>query len=159
VAGSRVHDRQLLTIGAVCAAGGAYFILVGLGLAPPPSKINGPMWLSTCVGLVFLAGSVMVLVRGWLGVRDSEELPVDAPRALVALQWLAVVACCGGLASAATWVAFGEGSRQFVLPLPLPGDYGELLGRAAFGLGAIMSWMIALAMAHIGMKKLFNREG
>ena len=99
---SRVHDRQLLAIGAICAAGGAYFILVGLGLAPPPTTINGPLWLSTCVGLVFLAGSVMVLVRGWLGVADSQDLPDDAPRVLIALQWIAVVACCAGLATAGT---------------------------------------------------------
>jgi hypothetical protein len=112
VAGSRVHDRQLLAIGAVCAAGGIYFILVGLSLMPPPGKINGPMWLSTCVGLVFFAGGAMVLVRGWLGVADSQDLPADAPRALVAVQWLAVVACVIGLATAATWIAFGAGERH-----------------------------------------------
>ena len=104
------HDPQLLVIGTVCAAAGVYFVLVGCGLAPPPSKINGPQWLATCVGMVFLAGGVTVLVRGWLNVPDQQDLPADAPRALVALQWIAVVACCAALASAGTWVAFGGGA-------------------------------------------------
>ena len=39
---ARAHDWRLLAIGAGCTAGGIYFVLVGLGLAPPPSKINGP---------------------------------------------------------------------------------------------------------------------
>ena len=60
---SRPHDYALLTIGAACAAGGLYFMLVGFDLAPSPSKINGPLWLAICVGLVFLAGGAMVLVR------------------------------------------------------------------------------------------------
>jgi hypothetical protein len=158
VPGSRVHDRQLLAIGAVCAAGGVYFILVGLGLAPPPSKINGPMWLSSCVGLVFLAGGAMVLVRGWLGVPDSQDLPDDAPRTLIALQWIAVVACCAGLATAGTWVAFGEGERHFVLPLPVWGSLAEYLGRAAFGLGALLAWLIAALVARAGAKKVFQRR-
>jgi uncharacterized membrane protein YedE/YeeE len=156
VPSSRVHDRQLLAIGAVCAAGGVYFILVGLGLMPPPSKINGPRWLSSCLGLVFLAGGAMVLVRGWLGVADSQELPDDAPRALIALQWIAVVACCAGLATAGTWVAFGEGERHFVLPLPVWGSLAEYLGRAAFGLGALLAWLVAALMARQGVKKVFG---
>jgi hypothetical protein len=89
----RQHDRALLAIGAICAGGGLYFVLAGFGLAPPPGKINGPVWLSACLGLVFLAGGVMVLVRGWLAVPDAQrELPEDAPRALIALQWIATVA-------------------------------------------------------------------
>jgi uncharacterized membrane protein YedE/YeeE len=135
-----------------------YFILVGFGLTPPPSKINGPMWLSTCVGLVFLAGGAMVLVRGWLGVADSQELPDDAPRALIALQWIAVVACCAGLATAGTWVAFGEGERHFVLPLPVWGSLAEYIGRAAFGFGALLAWLIAALMARQAVKKVFGSK-
>ncbi len=43
-----------LAIGAARAAGGIYFVLVGFGFAPPPSRINGPQWLATCDGLVFV---------------------------------------------------------------------------------------------------------
>lgn len=155
---SRVHDRQLLAIGAVCAAGGVYFILVGFGVAPPPSKINGPLWLSTCVGLVFLAGSAMVLVRGWLGVTDSQDLPADAPRALIAAQWIAVVACCAGLAVAGTWVAFGPGERHFVLPILAWGSWAEAIGRVAFGLGALIAWLIAALMARQAARTLFGGQ-
>jgi hypothetical protein len=158
VAVARIQDRQLLVIGAVCAAGGVYFLLAGCGLAPPPGKINGPQWLAACVGLVFLAGGVMVLVRGALGVRDQDDLPADAPRALVALQWLAVVAACAGLAVAATWVAFGEGQRHFVLPLPVWGALAEYVGRAAFGLGAVLAWFITAAFAHAGAKRVFGAQ-
>lgn len=155
---ARSHDPQLLAIGTVCAAGGVYFVLVGLGLAPPPSKINGPQWLATCVGLVFLAGGVMVLVRGWLAVPDQQELPADAPRALVALQWIAVVACCAGLASAGTWVAFGAGTRHFVMPLPIWGSLAEYVGRGLFGFGAIISWIVTAAFAHKGARQVFGKK-
>ncbi len=101
MAGQRTHDRQLLVIGSACAALGLYFVLVGLGLAPAPSKINGPQWPATCVGLVFLAGAVMVLVRGWLNLPGAQDVPADAPRALLALELIAVVAYCAGLVSAA----------------------------------------------------------
>lgn len=156
---SSAHDRSLLAIGAACAAGGVYFVLVGFGTLPPPSKINGPLWLSICVGLVFLAGGVMVLVRGWLNVPDAQDLPADAPRALIALQWIATVAASAGLATAGTWVAFGDGPRQFVLPIPLGGSLGEIIGRAAFGLGAVIAWLITLAFARVGAKKVFEKKG
>jgi hypothetical protein len=155
---SRSHDRALLAIGGVCSAGGIYFLLVGFGLAQPPSRINGPLWLSICVGLVFLAGGVMVLVRGWLAVPDAQDLPADAPRALIALQWIAAVAACAGLAAAATWVAFGAGSRQFVLPVPVGGSLGENIGRVAFGLSAVLAWLITAAYARAGAKKIFGKK-
>ena len=155
---ARSHDFQLLTIGAVCAGGGVYFMLVGFGLAPSPGKINGPLWLATCVGLVFLAGGVMVLVRGWLGVADSQDLPDDAPRALIALQWIATVGAVVGLATAATWVAFGDGPRQFVLPVIAWGSWAEGIGRAGFALGALLAWLIAVLMARAGAKKVFSKK-
>jgi hypothetical protein len=155
---ARAHDWRLLAIGAACAAGGVYFVLVGFGLAPPPSKINGPLWLSICVGLVFLAGGVMVLVRGWLKVPDDQDLPADAPRALIALQWIAVVAASGALAAAGTWVAFGAGSRHFVMPLPVWGSLAEYIGRAAFGLGAVIAWLITAVFARMGAKKVFEKK-
>jgi len=154
----RSHDFQLLSIGAVCAAGGIYFVLVGLGLAPSPGKLNGPQWLAACVGLVFLAGGAMVLVRGWLNLPDAQDLPDDAPRALMTLQWIAVIGCVVGLATAATWVAFGAGERHFVLPLPIYGPLGEIIGRAAFGLSAMLAWLIAVAFARAGAKKIFSKK-
>jgi len=158
VASVRPHDRQLLTIGAVCAAGGVYFVLVGCGLAPSPGKINGPQWLAACIGLVFLAGGVMVLVRGWLGVADSQDLPDDAPRALLALQWIATGGAVVGLAVAATWVAFGGGQRQFVLPVIAWGSWAEGIGRAGFALGALLAWLIAVLMARAGAKRVFGKK-
>ena len=69
----RTHVRlDPVAIGIVCAGGGLYFVLVGLGLTPPPSKINGPNWLGSAVGLVFFAAGLSVLVRGWLHVPDKQ---------------------------------------------------------------------------------------
>lgn len=159
MASARVHDRQLLAIGAVCAAGGVYFLLAGADVTAPPGSINGPQWLAACVGLIFLAGGVMVLVRGWLNVPDSaEDLPADAPRVLVALQWLAAVAACAALASAASWVAFGAGPRHFLLPIPIWGAWAETIGRAAFAIGAVIAWLITAAYAGAGARALFARK-
>jgi hypothetical protein len=75
-----VPDRTLMGFGALTAVAGLYFCLVGFGALPPPGRVNGPNWIVTCAGLVFLAGGAAVIVRGELGVDDSvRELPDDAP--------------------------------------------------------------------------------
>jgi len=153
---SHTHDRALLAIGAVCAGAGVYFLLAGFALVPPPGKINGPQWLGACIGLVFLAGGVMALVRGWLNVPGSDDLPADAPPLLVAAQWTAVTGAMIGLCCASAWVAFGSGKRHFEFPIPLPPAWAEALGRTMFAFGTVVGSLLMLWVAGYAAKYIFT---
>ncbi len=133
----RPHDWRLIAAGTAGCAAGIYFVLVGLGALPPPSRIDGPLWIAGCVGLVLFAPSVTALVRGWLAVPGSQDLPADAPVLLVAAQWLALASAMAGFASMVTWIAFGPGERHFAFSFPLPAPWGEAVGRACFGFSAV----------------------
>lgn len=156
---ARSCDWTLLAIGAVLTGSGIYFALVGLGTVPAPSKLHGPNWIALAVGLVFAAAGVNVLMRGWLGLPDNEpNLPADTPVALVALQWFSAVAVIVALASIGTWIAFGAGTRQFSMSVPIPYSWSEVIGRAMFGFGAIFTWLMAALMAYAGAKKFFGKK-
>lgn len=158
-AAARPRDWGLLALGAAFAGGGLYFVLVGLGLAASPSHLYGRNWLALAVGLVFFAAGASVLMRGWLAVPDSQpDLPADAPALLVAIQWIAALVVIVGLASIGTWIAVGSGDRTFAMMLPVQGSLGETVGRVAFGVGAVITWLMAAGVAAKGIRKLFGKK-
>jgi hypothetical protein len=131
---------SLIAIGMLTAAAGAYFGLVGLETLPPPSRINGPMWIALFVGLVFFSGGIAVIVRGATGVSDqSGDLPAGTPVWIATVYWLSGVLAAAGLAGIGTWVAFGAGSRHFSMSGFFTGSVGEGIGRTVFGIGAIIT--------------------
>jgi len=159
VPATRKYDYGLLAIGLAFAGGGLYFMLVGAGIAPAPSKLYGPNWIALAVGLVFFAAGLAVLVRGFLGLPDSQpNLPADAPAAAVAVQWLASLTIIVGLASIGSWIAFAPGERAFTIFLPVRGSLGESIGRIAFGIGAVITWAMAAAVAVKGVKQIFGKK-
>jgi hypothetical protein len=152
-------DWGLWAIGIALAGGGFFLALVGLGLARSPSHLNGPNWLGFAAGLVFFAAGLSVLVRAWLRVPDKQaNLPDDAPAVAVAIQWLAALTAIVALATIGTWVAFGADTRQFSMSLPVWGSLAETIGRAAFGFGAIIAWLMAALVAYAGVKKVFGKK-
>jgi hypothetical protein len=149
----------LIAIGVLTTAAGVYFGLVGLESLPPPSRINGPIWISLFVGVVFFAGGISVIVSGATGAYDrAGDLPNDAPVWVAAIYWLSGVVAAAGLAGIGTWVAFGGGTRHFSISGFFTGSLGEDIGRTVFGIGAIITWLIALAFARAGAKKLFGKK-
>lgn len=156
---ARKHDWSLLAIGAVFAGGGIYFALIGIGAVPLPSRLYGPYWLAVACGLVFFAAGLSVLVRGWLAVPDSQaNLPAGTPVVFIAIQWLAALTIIAGLASVATWIAFGAGTRQFSMSLPLAGSIAAIIGRTMFGFGAIVTWLMFALMAYAGTEKILRKK-
>lgn len=153
-------DRGVIAIGAVVAAGGFYFMLVGLAIVPPPSHSEAPGWVAFCCGLAFFAAGLSVLMRGALGLSDTvREIPADAPWALKTIYWLCGVIAAASLAGVGTWVAFGPGTRHFTLSGAIGGPVGEGIGRTMFGIGAILAWLIVAALAHASAKKIFGKKG
>ena len=61
------------------------------------------------------------------------------------------------LAAMGTWVAFGGGARHFSVADFINGPIGEGIGRAAFGLGTIIAWLIAAVFARTGWRKVFGK--
>ena len=156
---ARSFDWTLLALGVALAGGGFYLALVGLGLARSPSHLNGPNWLGFAAGLVFFAAGLSMLVRAWLRVPDKQpNLPNDAPAIAVAIQWLAVLTIIVALASIGTWIAFSPGPRQFSMSFPVWGSLAEMIGRAMFGFGAIITWLMAALMAYAGVMKMLGKK-
>ena len=149
----------LITLGVLTAAAGIYFGLVGLEAAPLPSKIDGPLWLSLFVGLIFFAVGASVIVSGATGACDrSGELPAGTPLWAATIYWLSSVLAAAGLAVIGTWVAFGPGTRHFSMAGLIAGPVGDGIGRTVFGIGAIITWLIVAVFAFTGAKKIFGKK-
>ena len=152
-------DRSLIAIGILTAAGGLYFALVGIEAVPPPSRINGPIWLALFVGVVFLATGISVIVRGLSGADDrSGDLPDDAPAWMKTVYWLDSVIATAGLAAHRHLGRVRRRHATFQHGRTIAGPLGEGIGRTVFGLGAIITWLIVLAFARAGAKKIFGKK-
>ena len=153
------HDWTVIGLGSLTATMGIYFSLAGLGLVPEPSprSANTPAWIALVVGLVFSTAGLAVILRGLAGADDkSGDLPAATPRWLTAIYLLLGLAATCGLAAMGTWVAFGAGPRHFIMSGSIGGSVGDTIGRIAFGIGAIIAWLIVAAMAYGGAKKIFG---
>lgn len=152
-------DRTTLGVGAASAAFGFYLCLVGFGALPIPSRINGPLWLAACAGLAFLCAGLSVIVRGLLVMNNqATELPRNAPFWMQAVYWLSAVIAATAIASVGTWVAVGYGDRHISISGPMTGPVGEGVGRTVFGIGAIIAWLLVVALARTGLKKIFGKK-
>jgi hypothetical protein len=152
-------DRTTLAVGFIAAAFGFYLCLVGIGLVPPPSRINGPVWLAAAAGLAFLCAGVSVLVRGLLCVNDHDgELPNNAPLVLQIVYWLSGLIAAAALASIGTWVAFGGGDERVSISGPFTGPVGEGVGRAVFAVGTMLTWLMVILLARHGAKKILGAK-
>lgn len=152
-------DRTTLGVGVVASAFGLYLCLVGIGLLPPPSRINGPVWLAAAAGLAFLCAGVSVVVRGLLCVKDHDgELPRNAPLAMQVVYWLSGLIAAASLASIGTWVAFGGGENRVSFAGPFTGPLGESVGRTIFAIGTMLTWLMVILLARHGARKIFGKK-
>jgi hypothetical protein len=153
------RDRTTLIVGAVAAAFGLYLCLVGLGLVPQPGRIDGPLWLACLAGLAFFCAGVAVLVRGILGMNDrASELPASTPLWMKVTYWLSAALAAASLATVGTWIAIGYGDNHISISGPFTGPVGESVGRAVFGVGTVLTWLMAIALARVGAKKIFGKK-
>ena len=149
-------EKPPLWLGLLCAAVGLYFVLVGFGLFPIPggkANLHSPLWIVVCAGLAFLLGGVAVIIQFFGRANPQGELPADAPAWMKAAQPLIGIAIATSLAMVGTWIAFGPGERQFSSNVP---GVGAMVGRAAFGLGAIICWLFVLALVMRAKKQIFG---
>jgi hypothetical protein len=153
--------RQMLIYSAIAATVGIYFGMVGLRLLPIPggsSNLHAPLWLVFCVGLAFTLAGVALFIQAIGHGNADGELPAAAPQWLRIAQFLAALTIFVLFAAIASWVAFGPGEREFSGTVTIGGHASDLAGRIAFGFGAVITWLSALAFGVYGFRKFVRRS-
>lgn len=153
--------KEMRWIGALCAAIGLYFMLVGLGALPVPGgprNLYAPLGVVLLAGLVFFLGGAAVLLQALGKANDSGELPADAPLWMRLIQYLIGVAIFASFAMIGSWIALGGDERGFSGGIPFVGrDTNISIARVAFGIGAIICWLATIGYAVSGARKLLGR--
>jgi hypothetical protein len=154
--------REARWIGAAAAAAGSYLMLVGLGLLQipgGPGNLHGPLWIILAAGLAFFLAGVAVFLQVIGRANANGDLPGDAPLWMRLVQYLIGVAIFAAFALIGSWVAFGGGPRSFSGSFLFFGDASNaMIGRAAFGFGAIICWLGTIAFAVVGARKVLRRR-
>ena len=154
--------KQMFFFGAVAAAAGIYFLLMGAGLLPVPggpSNLHGPLWIVLCVGLAFFLAGAALFMQVIGHANASGDLPADAPQWMRVMQYVMGVAIFAAFAVIGSWVAFGSGEREFSGSfLFFDAQTNAAIGRTAFGIGAIIAWPCTIGFAVIGARKLIGRS-
>lgn len=157
---ANASPRSTLIAGVAAAALGLFVLLVGLGVVPvDPRSVHAPYWIVAAAGTCFLLAGISVAAGAVYGVSETGELPKDAGWWTRLFYYAVAVVIAGALASIGSWVAFGPGLRGFNGPglFLLSPEAGDLVGRVVFGFGAVLTWLITIALAVGGARKLFRK--
>jgi hypothetical protein len=157
----QASPAEVAGFGLVFAALGVYFVLVGLGMLPPPGPTNAPAFIVVCAGAAFLFAGMTALVCARAGGADqSGELQPDAPRWTQLSYRAAAIACVGSVAAIGTWIAIGSGPRAFsVSGLVEMQTAGEMIGRTVFALGSVIAWFYVVALTVTTVRKFLTPRG
>jgi hypothetical protein len=127
-----------------------------LPFAALAAAFGDPHWLVLCVGLAFLLAGVAIAIQTFGKANAAGELPAAAPCWMHAAQHLAAFTIAACLAAIGSWVAFGPGEREISGGLPfLSPAVNSMIGRSAFGVGAVLIWLCLAAIAVSGLRKYF----
>ena len=130
-----------------------YSVIVG-----PNARHNGeePGWLGFVFGMIFLLGGSAAIIQTVAGSTPSGgSLPATAPRWLRLIYHAMIVAIVFGMGMLFSWIAFGLGQREFSGSGAI---FGEIGGRIAFGIGALIIWIVLVAIAIGGARRFIERR-
>jgi len=159
--------RIRIVFGLLTVAIGTIPLLAALGILPsrPPAPGDAPAWLGWAIGLAFFLAGIVVILRSFAGADDSSaELPAAAPRVLRAVYDALAAVIPVLLAVLLSWVAFGPGERQFSVAAGsggiamAVGGGGQVIGRVAFGFGAVLARVIVAGMMVSLARRWFMRR-
>jgi hypothetical protein len=120
--------------GLASIAAGAWPLAIGLEIARvDPRTVHAPLWVVALAGACFVIAGMALL----------------APRENVRLRGFFAGLVVTALAAVCDWIAFGPGERRFGQSISFAGaamrsGSGELSGRIAFGVGAVLLDAFAL---------------
>lgn len=161
---SEVKQKQRgeVLVGVIAGLMGLFIVLVGSGLiAPRPLRPHeGPPWILVLIGTMFMFGGAALVIARFRGESATHigDLPRSASRARWVVHFAFGVFMIGSFAVIGSWVAFGPGERAFSMTLPLigKGPANDMLGRAVFGIGAVIMWIVLVAAAVTSWRRLFG---
>jgi hypothetical protein len=140
-----------LVFSALFFATGGFVMAIGAGwIAVDPGDLQAPRWVLVCAGVMFLAGGFVPLGQTF----NFGALLNEAVGFVVGAGFAAVV----------NWVAFGPGERRFTSGLSAGGATitsspgNELVGRIAFGIGAVIVDFLLLALLWRWLQRLQGRD-
>ena len=158
---TQASPHDVIGVGIAFSAAGLYVMLGAAGYVPMPES-NSPAFISFCAGAAFLFAGLTCMVRARAGMLNMEsEVPDSAPRWTQISYRVLAIGAAGALATIGTYVAIGSGPRAFSLSAPFVEmqTTGEVLGRTVFGLGAVIVWIIVIALTVGTVRKLYDRRG
>jgi hypothetical protein len=157
---TQASPHDVIGVGIAFAVAGLYVMLGAAGYAPMPES-NSPAFIGFCAGAAFLFAGLTCMIRARAGMLNMEtEIPDSAPRWTKMSYRVLAIGAAGALATIGTYVAIGSGPRAFSLSAPFieMQTTGEVLGRAVFALGAVIVWIIVIALTVGTVRKLFDRR-
>lgn len=149
---------QLRFWGAVMFGLGALIMLAAAGVLPSKGG-DAPPWVVACAAATFVFAGGLLVLRSFMGGNmNDNELPRGVPLALRAIYYIAGLGIVAALATVGTWIAFGPGERAFSVSIPFlgSGPGNPWVGRAAFGIGAVLTWLFFLVAAVAWWRKLIR---
>jgi len=142
--------------GLFAVALGALIMLAAAGVLPSKGG-DAPSWVVACAASAFVfAGSLLVLRSFMGGDMHASDMPRGVPLRLRVAYYLLGLAVVGALATVGTGVALGPGEREFAISLPFlgSGPANPWIGRAVFGVGAVLTWLFFVVAAVAWWRKL-----
>lgn len=146
---------------------GLLFMAMGLACTPLTAELVVPGWHPTTdgtpllvqysIGLIFVLAGFAIIIGYAIGRSDANgNLPADAPLWLYVTQQLLVLGIVGTMGALFSWISIGSGPREFTMSTPLGTSPvgNSVIGRIAFGIGAVLFWIFFVAVAVIAAQRL-----
>lgn len=159
----RASDRRpkklVIVFALLMVAMGVFYILLGIGIvAPDRARLAAePLWFRIAFGLAFVLGGTAAIIQMVAGSGNTTtgELRATVPAWLRSFYGALCFAIAALLAAMFSWVAFGPGEREFTGSGAFTGEIG---GRIAFGLGAILTWLVLAVIGFIKVRGMLFRR-
>jgi len=158
-------NKITIAVGLLGMAIGTLPLLVAAGVLPSGHRSPGqaPDWIGYLIGLMFFLAGLSVLIQSVAGGRrNSVGQPTAEPFALRGVYNVIGSLIAVSFATLFSWVAFGPGKRPFSVsagPVGLFSDTsgsGDMIGRIAFGVAAVVFWFTAVRVVLYTARRLFS---
>jgi hypothetical protein len=137
-----------LFMSGICGVIGLCVLLIGLGVIPSndPNPSGAARLMTAGAGMIFILGSLMVLVRDLSGARNNEDIPANAPLILRLGGSLISIAMIALFALVCSVIAFGPFFPGGALPdlTRQMGTAGAAIFRTIMGGLGLAFWYIVI---------------
>jgi hypothetical protein len=147
--------KAAIFLGLIGVAIGLLVISLSLGLlgSTPSSTPPENSWLGVAFGIAFLFAGISAIIQAVAtrGYPTTAELPASSPAWLRSLHTLLGLGVIISMGSMFTWIAIGPGKREFTGNGAI---FGETVGRIAFGIGAMLFWIVLGVFVFTKLRRL-----